>query len=56
MHADKDQNERTVALKSFIEGRYHVIVSTGILARGVDLLNVKQVSITWMYAWLMDMY
>uniref|UniRef100_A0A6P8HX19 RNA helicase n=1 Tax=Actinia tenebrosa TaxID=6105 RepID=A0A6P8HX19_ACTTE len=43
MHGDKKQEERTQILQSFISGEYPVIVCTGVLGRGVDLLNVKQV-------------
>ncbi|KAK3730495.1 hypothetical protein QZH41_015699 [Actinostola sp. cb2023] len=43
MHGDKEQTERNNILQLFIEGRYPVIVCTGVLGRGVDLLHVKQI-------------
>ena len=37
------QERRSMILREFLEGRHSVIVATGILARGLDLINVEQV-------------
>lgn len=43
MHSDKSQSERTKILKGLLQGEYDVVVSTGVLGRGLDLVNVKLV-------------
>nr|XP_028588410.1 probable ATP-dependent RNA helicase DDX59 isoform X1 [Podarcis muralis]XP_028588411.1 probable ATP-dependent RNA helicase DDX59 isoform X1 [Podarcis muralis]XP_028588412.1 probable ATP-dependent RNA helicase DDX59 isoform X1 [Podarcis muralis]XP_028588413.1 probable ATP-dependent RNA helicase DDX59 isoform X1 [Podarcis muralis] len=43
MHADKSQIERTAILQGLFQGKYEVVVSTGVLGRGLDLVNVKLV-------------
>ncbi|CAJ0837358.1 11165_t:CDS:2 [Entrophospora sp. SA101] len=43
IHGDKPQEERIQILNSFLEGEYEIIVSTGVLSRGLDLPNVKMV-------------
>lgn len=43
VHGEKDMKERRENLKLFVMGEVPVIVSTGVLGRGVDLLKVKQV-------------
>ncbi|KAK9719980.1 hypothetical protein K7432_004428 [Basidiobolus ranarum] len=43
IHSDKTQEERTSNLKGFLQGEYPVLVSTGVLGRGVDLVDVTQV-------------
>ncbi|KAJ6658428.1 hypothetical protein lerEdw1_020132 [Lerista edwardsae] len=43
MHADKSQTERTAILQGLLQEKYDVVVSTGILGRGLDLVNVKLV-------------
>ncbi|XP_062973521.1 probable ATP-dependent RNA helicase DDX59 [Elgaria multicarinata webbii] len=43
MHADKSQMERTAILQGLFQGKYEVVVSTGVLGRGLDLINVKLV-------------
>ncbi|XP_068930624.1 probable ATP-dependent RNA helicase DDX59 isoform X3 [Petaurus breviceps papuanus] len=43
MHSDKTQVERTRILQGLFRGEYEVIVSTGVLGRGLDLINVKLV-------------
>ncbi|XP_060630558.2 probable ATP-dependent RNA helicase DDX59 [Anolis sagrei] len=43
MHADKSQTERTTILQGLFQEKYEVVVSTGILGRGLDLVNVKLV-------------
>ena len=45
LHGEMLQERRSAILKGFLDGRYQVIVSTGVLARGLDLNNVKQVCI-----------
>lgn len=42
LHGDMAQERRSFILKGFQEGRYEVIVSTGVLARGLVLPNVQQ--------------
>ncbi|XP_077188893.1 putative ATP-dependent RNA helicase DDX59 [Paroedura picta] len=43
MHADKLQTERTTILQGLLQEKYEVVVSTGVLGRGLDLVNVKLV-------------
>ncbi|XP_010894289.2 probable ATP-dependent RNA helicase DDX59 [Esox lucius] len=43
IHSDKTQLERNRILKGLLEGDYEVVVSTGVLGRGLDLVNVKLV-------------
>ncbi|XP_075038699.1 putative ATP-dependent RNA helicase DDX59 [Mixophyes fleayi] len=43
IHSEKPQTERTKILKGLLQGEYDVVVSTGVLGRGLDLVNVKLV-------------
>ncbi|XP_056671677.1 probable ATP-dependent RNA helicase DDX59 isoform X2 [Monodelphis domestica] len=43
MHSDKSQMERTSILQGLFQGEYEVVVSTGVLGRGLDLINVTLV-------------
>lgn len=43
IHSDKSQWERNRVLKGLLEGAFDVVVSTGVLGRGLDLVNVKLV-------------
>lgn len=43
IHSEKSQVERRDTLKGLLEGDYEVVVSTGVLGRGLDLVNVKLV-------------
>ncbi|XP_043696164.1 DEAD-box ATP-dependent RNA helicase 41 isoform X2 [Telopea speciosissima] len=43
IHGEKPMKERRESLKSFLMGEVSVIVATGVLGRGVDLLGVRQV-------------
>ncbi|XP_046893088.1 probable ATP-dependent RNA helicase DDX59 isoform X1 [Hypomesus transpacificus] len=43
IHSDKTQWERNRILKGLLEGDFEVVVSTGVLGRGLDLANVKLV-------------
>lgn len=43
IHSDKSQWERNRILKGLLEGQFEVVVSTGVLGRGLDLANVKLV-------------
>ncbi|XP_057626856.1 probable ATP-dependent RNA helicase DDX59 [Chionomys nivalis] len=43
IHSEKSQLERRDILKGLLEGDYEVVVSTGVLGRGLDLVNVKLV-------------
>ncbi|KGL78294.1 putative ATP-dependent RNA helicase DDX59 [Tinamus guttatus] len=43
MHSEKSQVERTEILQGLLQKTYEVIVSTGVLGRGLDLVNVKLV-------------
>ncbi|XP_006834224.1 PREDICTED: probable ATP-dependent RNA helicase DDX59 [Chrysochloris asiatica] len=43
IHSEKPQIERKNILKGLLEGDYEVVVSTGVLGRGLDLINVKLV-------------
>jgi len=43
IHGDKLQEERNVILREFLEEKFPILISTGLLGRGMDLLNVNQV-------------
>lgn len=43
IHGEKSMKDRRECLRLFITGEISVLVSTGVLGRGVDLLNVRQV-------------
>ncbi|WJX25333.1 DEAD-box ATP-dependent RNA helicase 41 [Trifolium repens] len=43
IHGEKSMTERRDIMKSFMVGEFLVVVATGVLGRGVDLLGVKQV-------------
>ncbi|KAH7521035.1 hypothetical protein JRO89_XSUnG0126600 [Xanthoceras sorbifolium] len=43
IHGEKPMKERREIMKSFLMGEVPVIVATGVLGRGVDLLGVRQV-------------
>ncbi|XP_068397973.1 probable ATP-dependent RNA helicase DDX59 isoform X2 [Eschrichtius robustus] len=43
VHSEKSQPERKNILKGLLEGDYEVVVSTGVLGRGLDLVSVKLV-------------
>ncbi|XP_042200883.1 probable ATP-dependent RNA helicase DDX59 [Callorhinchus milii] len=41
LHSDRPQPERSRLLQGLLDGQYEVLVSTGVLGRGLDLLNVS---------------
>ncbi|KAJ3599130.1 hypothetical protein NHX12_033093 [Muraenolepis orangiensis] len=43
IHSDKTQWERNRILKGLLEGDFEVVISTGVLGRGLDLVNVRLV-------------
>ncbi|XP_077134253.1 putative ATP-dependent RNA helicase DDX59 [Ranitomeya variabilis] len=43
IHSEKSQSERTKIVQGLLEGQYDVVVSTGVLGRGLDLVHVKLV-------------
>lgn len=43
MHSEKSQIERKNILQGLLGGEYEVVVSTGVLGRGLDLISVKLV-------------
>ncbi|CAI0407230.1 unnamed protein product [Linum tenue] len=43
IHGEKSMKERREAMRQFLMGEAPVIVSTGVLGRGIDLLGVRQV-------------
>lgn len=45
IHSDKMQTERTRIMQDFLAGAYDILVSTNVMGRGIDLLNVRQVII-----------
>ena len=45
LHGDKPQRMRSQVLEDFQNGSYQVLVSTSVLGRGIDLLNVVMVCI-----------
>ncbi|XP_020676411.1 DEAD-box ATP-dependent RNA helicase 41 [Dendrobium catenatum] len=45
IHGEKAMSERREVLRLFLTGEVSIVVSTGILGRGIDLLKVRQVVI-----------
>lgn len=43
IHSDKTQWERNRIIRGLLDGDYEVVISTGVLGRGLDLVNVKLV-------------
>ncbi|XP_037681006.1 probable ATP-dependent RNA helicase DDX59 [Choloepus didactylus] len=43
IHSEKSQIERRSILEGLLDGDYEVVVSTGVLGRGLDLISVKLV-------------
>ncbi|KAF0877196.1 DDX59 helicase, partial [Crocuta crocuta] len=43
IHSEKSQTERKNILKGLLDGDYEVVVSTGVLGRGLDLISVRLV-------------
>ncbi|KAK2835392.1 hypothetical protein Q5P01_015876 [Channa striata] len=43
IHSDKSQWERNRILRGLLDGDYEVVISTGVLGRGLDLVNVRLV-------------
>ena len=43
IHGDMAQERRSAIVRGLQEGAYSVVVSTGVLARGLDLVHVNQV-------------
>jgi len=43
MHGEKSMKERREIMRTFLVGEVPVIVATGVLGRGLDLLGVRQV-------------
>ena len=43
LHGEMEQERRSAILSGFLARKYEAIVATGVLARGLDLHNVKQV-------------
>ncbi|XP_028761165.1 DEAD-box ATP-dependent RNA helicase 41 [Neltuma alba] len=43
IHGEKSMKERREIMRSFLVGEVSVVVATGVLGRGVDLLGVRQV-------------
>merc|ERR1739845_25486 len=43
MHADMDQNERNLVMREFRSGSSRVLISTDLLARGIDVQQVSLV-------------
>ncbi|KAM9848405.1 putative ATP-dependent RNA helicase DDX59 [Aulostomus maculatus] len=43
IHSDKSQLERNRVLKGLLDGDFEVVISTGVLGRGLDLANVRLV-------------
>ncbi|XP_054432410.1 probable ATP-dependent RNA helicase DDX59 isoform X2 [Pteronotus mesoamericanus] len=43
MHSEKSQAERRCVLQGLLDGGHEVVVSTGVLGRGLDLIRVKLV-------------
>uniref|UniRef100_A0A1X7TXZ4 RNA helicase n=1 Tax=Amphimedon queenslandica TaxID=400682 RepID=A0A1X7TXZ4_AMPQE len=45
LHGEMEQERRSAILSGFLAGKYEAVVATGVLARGLDLHNVKQIFI-----------
>ncbi|GAA6232910.1 probable ATP-dependent RNA helicase DDX59 [Lates japonicus] len=43
IHSDKSQWERNRILRGLLDGEFEVVISTGVLGRGLDLVNVRLV-------------
>eukprot|EP00002_Diphylleia_rotans_P035990 TRINITY_DN7894_c0_g1_i6.p1 TRINITY_DN7894_c0_g1~~TRINITY_DN7894_c0_g1_i6.p1 ORF type:complete len:479 (-),score=76.24 TRINITY_DN7894_c0_g1_i6:90-1526(-) len=43
LHGDRKQAERTSTLKAFVGKEFEILVSTGVLGRGLDLIHVSEV-------------
>ncbi|KAL7396344.1 hypothetical protein ABVT39_004558 [Epinephelus coioides] len=43
IHSDKSQWERNRILRGLLDGDFEVVISTGVLGRGLDLVNVRLV-------------
>jgi len=43
IHGDKEQHERTRALKSFSSGATPILIATNVAARGIDIGNIEHV-------------
>ncbi|XP_059196451.1 probable ATP-dependent RNA helicase DDX59 [Centropristis striata] len=43
MHSDKSQLQRNRILRGLLDGDFEVVISTGVLGRGLDLVNVRLV-------------
>ncbi|XP_056270793.1 probable ATP-dependent RNA helicase DDX59 isoform X2 [Pseudoliparis swirei] len=43
IHSDKSQRERNRILRGLLDGDFEVVISTGVLGRGLDLVNVRLV-------------
>ncbi len=43
LHAERTQAQRQHALEGFRKGQYHVLVTTDITARGIDVANIEHV-------------
>ncbi|CAN9500960.1 unnamed protein product [Ophioblennius macclurei] len=43
IHSDKSQWERNRVLRGLLDGDFEVVISTGVLGRGLDLVNVRLV-------------
>ena len=43
IHGDKDQKERTEAMRQFRDGECHILVATDVSARGIDIADVTHV-------------
>ena len=43
LHGEMAQERRSSILAGFLENKYELVIATGVLARGLDLQNVKQV-------------
>lgn len=43
LHGDLNQRQRTSTMKDFREGRYNMLISTDVMARGIDVENVQAV-------------
>lgn len=43
LHGSKDNTERDTVIDTFREGKYKVLITTNVIARGIDILQVNMV-------------
>jgi ATP-dependent RNA helicase DDX19/DBP5 len=52
LHGAKDAAERDVIIDNFREGREKVLITTNVIARGIDILQVRLSNFSRLQEWL----